>query len=95
MAAMSSILLAGAAVAAGAVAANAMKPKTPNAAKEVLDLKEPAAEQASTDVKATQNTNLALAAKNKARRASSLLASGDPAQSAGSALGYGKSTLGQ
>jgi hypothetical protein len=58
---------------------------------------DPAAEQAAADTKAAQNTNAALAARNKARKASSLLAAGDPANQAatGSALSYGKTTLGQ
>jgi hypothetical protein len=57
--------------------------------------KDPAVEQAAADAKAAQNTNSALAAKNKARKASSLLAAGDPATNLATATTTGKTTLGQ
>jgi len=53
---------------------------------------DPAVEQAAADAKAAQNTNAQLAAKTKARKASSLLAAGDPAMAAG--ITTGKTTLG-
>ncbi|MES1979734.1 MAG: hypothetical protein V4451_16970 [Pseudomonadota bacterium] len=103
MAAISSILMAAAggfglmqALKKPAEVSNATTaPAPPPSA--VATAKDPVAEQAATDAKAAQNTNTALAAKNKARKASSLLAAGDPANAdagAGSALSYGKTTLG-
>ena len=95
MAAFSTIaLIAGAAAVASKVLD---KPKLPDAAPvAATSTVDPAAQQAAADTKAAQNTNAALAAKNKARKASSLLAAGDPAsqEGVGSALGYGKTTLG-
>jgi len=54
---------------------------------------DPAVEQAAADAKAAQNTNAQLAAKTKARKASSLLAAGDPASMA-AGITTGKTTLG-
>lgn len=73
------------------------KPKIPDQPAAPVAQADPAVEQAAHDTKAAQNTNAALAAKNKARKASSLLAAGDPANQSttGSALSYGKTTLGQ
>jgi len=96
MAALSTIaLVAGTALAAKQALS---KPKMPDQPQQALDKAvDPAVEQAAADAKATANANAAAAAKNKARKASSLLAAGDPANqaTASSALSYGKATLGQ
>lgn len=57
---------------------------------------DPAAEQAKADTLAAQNSNAALAAKNKSRVASSLLAGAAPTDGSAPASGYtpGKVTLG-
>jgi hypothetical protein len=79
--------------AAGAMAASALaKPKTPGE-KPVVD---PAVERAKADTEAAAAVNSKLAAKNRSRAASSLLAKPiDTTTSEVSALGGGKTTLGQ
>lgn len=73
----------------GAVAAKALAPKAPK----VAPLADPSAERAAAEAKATQAANSKLAERNRARKASSLLAV-DAASSNVPALG-GKATLGQ
>lgn len=77
---------------AAAAAKSMMKPPAQPAVPAV----DPAAEQAKVDAAAASKANEKLAAKNRARKASSLLATGaiDAQAAPTSALGYGKSTLG-
>lgn len=84
------LMLAAGAAAGATVASAASKPKAPS-------LPDPSIERAKAETDAAQRTNSALAARNRSRAASSLLAKPlDSATSAVSALGAGtKTTLGQ
>ena len=85
--------LAAAALAAGGTMAvtQLMKPKTPS-----MPTTDPAAEKAKLETDASQAANSKLAAKNRARAASSLLAKPlDSTTADVAALGGGKTTLGQ
>ena len=83
-----SALTAGLLAGGGALAASALAPKPKKAA--VVD---PAVERAAAEAKATQATNSKLAERNRARKASSLMAV-DTSTSAVPTL-TGKTTLGQ
>jgi hypothetical protein len=92
MAALTSIAIAGLAAAGGMAVAGAMakKPQAPAAGPD------PVTERAKAETEAVQKTNSKLAQRNRARQASSLLAKPvDSASSDVTALGGGKTTLGQ
>lgn len=89
-----SALTAAALAAGGTAVASGVLSKKPSAP----NLPDPAVERANAETDAAQKTNSALAAKNRSRAASSLLAKPlDSATSATAALGApaGKTTLGQ
>ena len=91
MAALSTIAMVGAGVAAaGAISQLAKKPKTP-------DMPDPRIERAKAETEAAQKTNSKLAMRNRSRAASSLLAKPiDSTSSDVTALGAapGKQTMG-
>lgn len=87
MAAMSTIALVAAGAAAGTAISALTKPKTPKAPETV----DPAIERAKAETEAAQASNSKLAARNKARQASSLLAKDQDSIAAAG----GKTLLGQ
>ena len=92
MAALTTMALAGAAVVGTAVAVNAMKPKTPGMTKDTT-AEDIARERARAEAEAAQASSSKLAARNRARKASSLLARDGQQILLGQ--GAGKTTLGQ
>lgn len=90
MAAMSTIAMIGAGLAAGTVVSGALtkKPKTP-------DMPDPKVERAKAEADAALASNSKLAAKNRSRRASSLLAKDAAPDALGAGPQAGKDLLGQ
>jgi hypothetical protein len=88
MAAFSSIMIGAALIGGGMVLAKSMAPKP-----KMPDMPDPKIERAKAEAEAAQKANSALAVRNRARKASSLLAKDAAPDALGA--GQGKTTLGQ